>query len=208
METRNTSDGASQPAEVATDGRRRRRERGRVAVVDAMIDLILDGGQSPTAAQIADSADVSIASVYRYFDSLDELRRLGVQRYLERIDHLIAIPDIGAGPLVERVEAFVASRLEFYRITEPIARLSRRQAFDIEEMRTTISRLRATLADQVAQQFTPELAALAPAARQDRVAAIAVLTSFESWDLMQDQGLDRAAIRRAWRTGLTRLLSG
>ena len=204
MTTRESSHDAG---DTETDGRRRRRELGRLAVVDAVIDLVLDGGRAPTADQIADRAEVSVASVYRYFESLDELRRLGVQRYFERIDHLIAIPDVGEGSLPGRIDSFVASRLEFYRVTEPMARMSRYQALDVEQMRTTLARVRATLADQVAQHFAPELAPLGRAARQDRVAVIAALTSFEAWDLMHEQGLDQAAIRRAWRASLTALLS-
>lgn len=203
---------SSQQAESAsdgavTDGRRRRRELGRIAVVDAVIDLILDGGRAPTAEQIAERADVSVASVYRYFETLDELRQLGVQRYFERIDHLLAVPDIGDGPLTDRIDSLVSSRLEFYRVTEPMARMARHQALDIEQMRTTLARVRATLADQVAQHFAPELAALPPSDRRDRVAVIAALTSFEAWDLLQEQGLDRNAVRRAWRTHLATLLS-
>ena len=190
-----------------TDGRRRRRELGRIAVVDAVIDLILDGDRVPTAEQIADRADVSVASVYRYFESLDDLRRTGVQRYFERIDHLIEVPDIGEGPLPRRIDSFVAGRLEFYRVTEPMARMSRHQAPEVEHMRTTLSRVRATLADQVAQHFAPELAVLTPSARRDRVAVVAALTSFEAWDLLQEQGLDRGAVRRAWRTSLAALLT-
>lgn len=209
MTTRDSAQhAAGDEDDTVTDGRRRRRELGRVAVVDAVIDLILAGGRAPTADQIAERADVSVASVYRYFESLDELRRLGVQRYFERIDHLIAIPDIGEGPLPRRIDSFVASRLEFYRVTEPMARMSRHQALDVEQMRTTLARVRATLADQVAQHFAPELTPLSRAARQDRVAVVAALTSFEAWDLLQEQGLDRSAVRRAWRTNLGILLAG
>lgn len=204
MGTRESSNGVA----GETDGRRRRREQGRLAVVDAVIDLILDGHGPPTAEQIAARAGVSEASVYRYFESLDELRRVGVQRYFERIDHLISIDEIGDGPLPRRVDAFVVSRLEFYRATEPMARMSRRQAFDVEQMRTTLARVRATLADQIAQHFAPELAELPSTARRDRIAVLAALTSFESWDLMHEQGLDPDDIRRAWRTNLTTLLVG
>jgi AcrR family transcriptional regulator len=188
------------------DGRRRRREVGRIAVVDAVIDLILDGEGPPTAEQIAERADVSVASVFRYFSSLDELRRLGVQRYFERIDHLLAIDAIGDGPLPRRIDNFVASRLEYYRLTEPMARVARHQAFVVDEMRASLQRVRATLTDQVEQHFAPELDRLRPAARSDRLAVVAALTSFEAWDLMREQGLDRAEIRRAWRTHLAVIL--
>jgi len=189
------------------DGRRRRRELGRLAVVDAVIDLILDGGGPPTAEQIAERAEVSVASVFRYFTSLDELRQVGVQRYFERIDHLLGIDDVAEGPLPRRIDRFVSARLEFYRVTEPMARLARHQAYDVDQMRTSLRRIRATLADQVAQHFAPELDGLRPATRADRVAVIAALTSFEAWDLMREQGLDRAAIRRAWRHHLAVILT-
>jgi TetR/AcrR family transcriptional regulator of autoinduction and epiphytic fitness len=194
------------PSAAEADGRRRRRDIGRTAVVDAVIDLILDGEGPPTAEQIAERAEVSVASVFRYFSSLDELRLLGVQRYFERIDHLLAIDAIGDGPLPRRIDAFVASRLEYYRLTEPMARVARHQAFVVDEMRASLRRVRATLADQVEQHFATELERLKPAARTDRLAVVAALTSFEAWDLMREQGLDRAAIRRAWRTHLAVIL--
>jgi AcrR family transcriptional regulator len=190
----------------AVDGRRRRRETGRLAVVDAVIDLILDGEGPPTAERIAERADVSVASVFRYFSSLDELRQIGVQRYFERIDHLLAIDDVSEGPLPRRIDRFVSARLEFYRVTEPMARLARHQAYDVEQMHDSLRRIRATLADQVAQHFAPELDGLRPAMRSDRIAVIAALTSFEAWDLMREQGLDRASVRRAWRHHLAAVL--
>jgi AcrR family transcriptional regulator len=207
MGTRKNPVGTDEAAGGAeADGRRRRREVGRMAVVDAVSDQILDGEGQPTAEQIAERADVSVASVFRYFSSLDELRRVGVQRYFERIDHLLAIEAIGDGPLPRRIDNFVASRLEYYRLTEPMARVARHQAFVIDEMQASLQRVRATLSDQIEQHFAPELDRLRPAGRTDRLAVVAALTSFEAWDLMHEQGLDRAAIRRAWRTHLAVIL--
>ena len=93
---------------VKLDGRRLRREHGRIAVVDAMIDLVLAGRTPPTTEEIAAHAGVSTASVFRYFDSLDDLRREGIQRYLERYDHLLDVPEIGEHDLDRRIAALVA----------------------------------------------------------------------------------------------------
>ena len=41
---------------------------------------------------------------------------------------------------------------------------------------------------------------------EDTGAVVAALTSFEAWDLMHDQGLDSAAVRRAWRSHLATIL--
>ncbi len=185
--------------EQVVDGRRLRRERGRRAVIDAMIDLVLEGSAPPPADAVAARAGVSQASLFRYFATLDELRHDAIARYFERFDDLIAIPDIGEGGPGERVGRLVAVRDELYARTAPMARLTRRQSTDVPELAETIDRLRSTFADQVAQHFAPELEGLASPAREHRVAAIAALTSFEAWDQLALLGSEgrRAALRHA-----------
>jgi AcrR family transcriptional regulator len=185
--------------EHVVDGRRLRRERGRRAVVDAMIDLVLEGHAPPSAEQVIERAGVSQASLFRYFGTLDELRREAIGRYFERFDDLIAVPDIGDGPLSDRIERFVAARDAFYDSTSPMARLARRQAADVSELAETIDRVRSTFADQVAQHFAPELDRLDQVGREQRVALIAMLTSFEGWDQLAALGGEgrRIALCRA-----------
>ncbi|MEO1061822.1 MAG: TetR/AcrR family transcriptional regulator [Actinomycetota bacterium] len=189
------------------DGRRARRERGRLAVIDATIDLVLLGGGPPSADQVAERAGVSEASLFRYFDTLDDLRHQAIGRYLERHDHLMEVPDIGEHALDRRVRDLVAARLRYYETVQPMATLARRQAPEVPEVAATLARVRATLADQVAQHFEPELRSFRPGPRAERVAVLAALTSFESWQLLGEQGLDAAGIGRAWRRSLTDLLA-
>lgn len=188
------------------DGRRLRREQGRIAVVDAMIDLVLDGRTPPMADEIAVRAGVSTASVFRYFDSLDDLRRQGIQRYLERYDHLLGIPDIGEHELDRRIATLVDARQRFYETIDPMARLARSQALTVPELDETLGRVRATLTDQLSEHFAVELAHLRPARRREVLALVAALTSYESWEQLNRQGLDRAAVARALRLGVGRLL--
>ena len=166
-----------------------------------MLDLVLDGHAPPSVDQVADRAGVSQASVFRYFGTLAELRSEAIGRYFERFDDLIAIPDIGEGPLADRIARFVTARDAFYDRTAPMARLTRRQAFDVPEFATTIDRLRATFADQAVQHFATELDTLGAADRRERVAVIAAVTSFESWDQLSHLGGDgrRAALDRTVR---------
>jgi AcrR family transcriptional regulator len=189
-----------------TDGRRLRREQGRLAAIDAWIDLMLAGGPPPTAEQVAKRAGVSVASLHRYFDSLDQMRLVGLQRYLERIDHLLDIPDVGVGSLTSRVDRLVAARLDYHETTINVARTARRSAADIGAVGDTLRRIRSTLAEQLDQHFATELAALSDQARRERVAVLAALTSFETWDQLTEQGLDREAIARAWADSLLALL--
>ncbi len=56
-------------SDETVDGRRARRERGRIAVSDAVIDLAFEGNANPTAEQVAKRAGVSVASLFRYFET-------------------------------------------------------------------------------------------------------------------------------------------
>lgn len=207
MATRNTDDaiGDDQFGQPI-DGRRLRREHGRIAVIDATIDLILAGYSHLTVEQVAEQAGVSTASVYRYFSTLDALREAGIQRYLERYSHLMEIPDIGEGSLADRIDRLVAARLGLYRSVETVARFARRESVRVESIRETIRLVRLTLSDQLAQHFAHELGPLRPTARKERLAVLTILTAFESWDQMRELGVQPTAIERAWRTHLTVLL--
>ena len=205
MAARNSSNDSSGDHNP-TDGRRLRREHGRLVTLDATIDLILAGISPPTVEQIASEAGVSVASVYRYFDSIDELRKACIWRYLDRYNDLMAIPEIGHHDLGERIGHVVDSRLRFYETVEPIARFARREATQSGDVNETLQRVRATLSDQLAQHFSLELDRLRPAERAERLAVITLLTSFEGWDQMAAAGLARDSIARAWVTHLTVLL--
>ena len=51
-----------------------KRSERRESAVDAFIDLVLESGNAPSPDEVAKRAGVSIASMYRYFETLDELR--------------------------------------------------------------------------------------------------------------------------------------
>ena len=74
------------------DGRRLRRERGRDAVIDALFELLLEGSPTPKSDELARRAGVSEASVFRYFDSLDDLFLRAFQAFQERYAPLLTIP--------------------------------------------------------------------------------------------------------------------
>lgn len=195
-----------QGTESKVDGRRRRREQGRATVVDAVIDLVLAGSAVPSAEEIAARAGVSTASVFRYFDSLDDLRRHAIQRYLERYDHLLDIPDIGEHGLGKRVANLVEARQRFYETIEPMARLARALALTVPDLDDALGRVRATLTDQLSEHFAAELDGLRPSRRREVVAVAAALTSYETWEQLCRQGLDRNAVGRSLRIGLERML--
>lgn len=191
-----------------SDGRRARRERNRTAVVDAMFELIREGDLPPSVGDVAARAGVSVSSVFRYFENLDDLHRETVRRYFERYAPLFDVPGAPDGSTEDRIAAWVDARLDLYETIGPIARLSRVRALDHPQLAEALAETRQGFADQARDHFRPELDACTPADADDRVALVDALTSFESWDLLQGtHDRTRAQLRRAWVSGLSAVLA-
>lgn len=194
--------------EEIVDGRHARRERGRLAVIDAMVDLVLEGHAPPQPELVAERAGVSLASLYRYFKTLDDLQHHTTMRYFERFADLFEVPDVGEGAPDRRIDRFVAARVELHEHVAPMARLARSRVLVNPALADTLYRVRSTMVDQVRHQFETELDALSPASRDDVVGLIATTTSFESWDqLRHDHRRSPLQIRRAWKRSLAAMLS-
>jgi AcrR family transcriptional regulator len=197
------------PRDIAaqTDGRRQRREDGRNRVIDAAISLVLDGLGEPTTEAVIERSGVSSASLFRYFENLDDLRSALLSRYFERIDPVIAIDNIGTGALPQRINTLCSTRIAFYESHAPMATLGRLRAQDVPEILSALQRLRATLNEQVFLQFEKELSQTRPPQRRYCQTMVSSMTSFESWSLLRADGLTNDQILRAWRFGITRLLN-
>ncbi len=205
--TPKTGDTADPPA-AAPDGRNLRRDRNRDAVVATLLELYREGDLSPSADTIAARAGISVRSLFRYFDDVEAMVRAAIARQQEHLAPLYALdvpPDL---PLAERVERFVAARVQLLEGMGEVGRVARaiatRQALVLAEL----ARVRGTMRRQLDAVFADELAALPADRRRAAVAAADVLTSWESFDLMRhDQGLSRADATAAMAAALVALLA-
>ena len=188
----------------SVDGRRARRDRNRETVVDALLELYREGEMAPSVGRVAERSGVSHRSVFRYFEDLDELCRHAIDRQQEAQAHLVEVPEIGVGPLAERIERLVERRLGLYEEVAPVARVARMRAPTIEVIAEDLRQNRELLRRQVRAHFRPELKAAADA---DAVyAAASVLCSLESIEMLRhDRGLSLDATAAALRVGLTAL---
>ena len=114
------------PATV--DGRRAWRDRNLGAVVDALLDLFTEGNLRPGADEIAARSGVSRRSVFRYFDDLDSLDRVAIERQIARVSHLIEVPGLGEGSVEDRVKRLSSQRVRLFEAILPVARVSRLRA--------------------------------------------------------------------------------
>jgi AcrR family transcriptional regulator len=179
----------------------------RTRALDAFIDLVLERGAHPRPEEVAERADVSIASLYRYFTDLDELRHDAVARLVERFPDLFVISKIGTGDRQERIASFTAARLALHESLHPLQLLARTTSRHDPSARQHVDTARAAMADQIRRHFDAELRTLGPARREDTVATIAALTSVESWEQIR-RSHDRtpAQTRRAWSDAIDRIL--
>jgi AcrR family transcriptional regulator len=187
------------------DGRRARRERGRAAVVDAAFELAQEGKIPLTTDMIAERSGVSAASIFRYFDGLDDLQYRAYERFRERYAPLVAAaPD---GSRDERIAAFVESRLELFEQAGAIMALGRLRALEHQPLLEASTEIKAAMAAQVRRTFAAETAGASPARNADLVAVIDALASPEAWDVLRrGHARSRRQIARTWRRSIAVLI--
>lgn len=185
------------------DGRRLRRTTNRDAVLDALGALFGDGNYEPSTAEIAERAGLSLRSLFRYFDDVDDLYRAAIERALDAARPLL---DVGAGPdapTAAKIEHVVAARMRLYDAIEPAARAARVCAHRHAVVAAQIAESRSFLRHQLARLFAPELRA-----RPTSLAAVDALLSFESHQLLRHaQRLSRPKTAAALTDALTALLA-
>ncbi len=195
-------------AEPREDGRHARRDRNKYAVVDAYLELVREGIPRPSIAEVADRSGVSHRSVFRYFSDKDELARTAIERQLAAAAPLVPLTVGPGAPLAERVDRFVARRLELFAEVAPAARLSRSLAALQPVLANEIRTTRAFLRSQIRHLFRAELDALDANERAFTLSALDALCSLESVDLLRlDQELSSADTRATLRWAIAKLLS-
>ncbi|MEL6663278.1 MAG: TetR/AcrR family transcriptional regulator [Pseudomonadota bacterium] len=65
----------SDPQANEVDGRKARSERSRQQIIDALFRLVRSGEVNPSAARVAEQANVSLRTVFRHFEEIDSLYR-------------------------------------------------------------------------------------------------------------------------------------
>jgi TetR/AcrR family transcriptional regulator of autoinduction and epiphytic fitness len=197
---------SSRPASDV-DGRVRRGARNRDALVDALLGLLEDGIPKPTAREIAERAGVSLRTVFAHFDDVESLYAAIAARQRDRFAPLFD-PLVAVGSQEDRIETVVERRVELFEQIAPVRRASLLLAPDSPELTKRLGEASRALRDQLSVCFEAELAS-AGRGRGDLLAALDVVTSWETWDgLRRGQGLSVAAARRVLRLLVDRILAG
>ena len=184
------------------DGRARRAERSRDAIVRALFELIGEGNPQPTAQQVAERAEVGLRSVFRHFADMETLyAELGARVNAEAQPLMRDPPTKGSA--AERALVIVAQRSEFYEVIAHYKRagdLGRRRSVFLQRQHVRLVR---ELRERLLRAL-PELAR----APESVVEALDVVLSFEAWDrLRTDQKLSRERATAAIETAVLALVA-
>jgi AcrR family transcriptional regulator len=171
---------------LPTDGRIQRSERSRMAIVQAMLELIGEGSLSPTAQQVAERADVGVRTVFRHFSDMETLFATMNDQITAKVNSLF-VDEVQTGPYADRVEALIQSRVAIFGTLGPYVRSSTlqrwRSAFLQTEHERTIRVMRRDL-----RRWLPEIES-APTEVAD---ALEMILSFEAWNRLRvDQRLSQ-----------------
>lgn len=193
----------------SVDGRRARRDQNRERVVDAILELYREGDLEPSLADVAERSGVSHRSVFRYFEDLDELYRVAIQRQWESIASHLRLSRIGQGSLEDRIAAIVEQRLDLYDVVEYVHRVGHMkspvQPVLLDHRRSNIAATR----EQIERHFAAELGAMDADRREATAEAVTLVVSIETIETMQFlRGLSREQCRATMTALLTAVLGG
>ena len=173
--------------DAAADGRVRRGERSRQAIVEALLDLVGRGVIQPTAQQVAARAGVGIRSVFRHFSEMDGLFA-AMNAHLEGDVRQLLQGGQRDGSLARRIRALVRQRASLFDRILPYKRAAHLQRWRSRFLTNRHRELlRALHADR--REWLPELNR-APIEIQE---AVDLALCFDAWDRLRgDRQLSRS----------------
>jgi AcrR family transcriptional regulator len=189
------------------DGRRARSERSQAALIDALLELLREGGEVPSSREIAEAAGVTQRTLFNHFEHLGQLFAAAQEDQIRRV--MDELPAVGPeGPLADRLDRYVAGMRTVLEENAPIYWIAYTRASDVPDVAELITVMRELGRAMVERAFSPELDALDHDERGITVDALELSLSSLTWHLRRDfQQLSRQEAGEAMRLECTRLLT-
>lgn len=169
---------------VPKDGRAARSYRARLALAEALLDLLNAGVEQPTAALIADRAGVSLRLVFHHFDDLEAIYASAGDLQIERVRNIYKPidPDL---PFDERLAAFVKFRAKALEYVTPVRHASIRLESSSPEVSRRMRAAHQLARGQALQIFAHELGPASDPAYAITADALDSVSSWEIWDFLR-----------------------
>ncbi len=178
---------ATTTPDLAPDGRRQRAERSRQQIVEALFVLVRGGDLDPSAAKVAEQANVSLRTVFRHFEEMDSLyREMAAQmeaEFLPRVEKPLL-----SDTWQEKILEHAARRAGLFDEIMPLRVCASARRFHSPYLMEDYERFVAAERSAVDALLPPNLLA-----DDSLAAAFDTALSFETWRrLRQDRRLTRA----------------
>lgn len=181
--------------EAATDGRHRRAQANREAIVDALVSLYADGHVDPSAAQIAERAGVSERSLFRHFDDIDDLCHTAFVVQWKRLVDRIGLQILDTASTSEKIAAIVEQRVGLYLDMMNVMRITRMHAVRNETVMSHVRSSRKEMRKQIDRLFSFECDAMTTDNAKLALFAANAMLSFEHVEQLRlDQGMPTSRI--------------
>lgn len=195
-------------AAASTDGRTQRRLRNLDTVLEAVHSLFLEGRANPSSEELAARSGVSLRSIYRYFPDREQLLTSYLRHRYGSLEHCFSLDDVGQGSLPERIDRFVAHRVQAHQVMAPTARVALVAAQQAPRLAETVVERRDQMRALVDEQFADELAASSGGRRDEVAEAIDLLCQSESIETLHVvRGLELDRVHAVLVAGVTSLLA-
>jgi len=166
------------------DGRRERGRSSHKRIVEAMMELIIAGDLSPSAARVAEEAGIGLRTVFRHFDDMDALYAEITATITERVAPIVMAP-YPDQPWRANIRELLRRRVRLFETTLPF-----RLAANIKRYQSPF--LMAQYSRVVMFERELILCLLPGHVRADRIGveALCATLSFHTWrTLRHDQSL-------------------
>jgi AcrR family transcriptional regulator len=166
------------------DGRRERGRSSHKRIVEAMMELIIAGDLSPSAARVAEEAGIGLRTVFRHFDDMDALYAEITATITERVAPIVMAP-YPDQPWRDNIRELLRRRIRLFETTLPF-----RLAANIKRYQSPF--LMAQYSRVVMFERELILCLLPGHVRADRIGveALCATLSFHTWrTLRHDQSL-------------------
>ena len=174
----------SEPETVVPDGRRQRSNRSRRQIIEALFDLLKAGNLSPSAAAVAQHANVGLRTVFRHFEDIDSIYNEMAEQTYDAIKPKIEAP-LKASTWRGRLMEILESRVDIFETVFPLQVCLHIRRFTSDFLQAQHKRDLA-LFDKSLRAVLPESILNDPV----RFAALDIALGFPTWQrLRQDRGL-------------------
>lgn len=166
------------------DGRRERGRSSHKRIVEAMMELVVAGDLSPSAARVAEEAGIGLRTVFRHFDDMDALYAEITATITERVAPIVMAP-YPDQPWRANIRELLRRRVRLFETTLPF-----RLAANIKRYQSPF--LMAQYGRVVMFERELILCLLPGHVRADRIGveALCATLSFHTWrTLRHDQSL-------------------